>query len=298
MRFAKAVAKKIMIPLQAAAPGFATKLLFKKYLGYSLNLNDPKTMNEKMQWLKLNSYRDNPLITKCVDKYAVRSYVAEKGCAETLVELLGVWDSPEEIVWDKLPDQFVLKCNHGSGSVIICKDKAALDKEDAVKRLSEWLKEDFGLHRAELAYKQVDKKVICERLIQTEDGLAPKDYKIFCSYGEPKYILLASGRDGDNVCFDHYDLAWNHYPAKRKNYPMSPVKIAMPDNFQHMLDIASMLSKEFPIVRVDLYNEKGKVFFGELTFLASAGLRGYDPPEYDKIFGEMFDISELIKQKK
>lgn len=297
MRVVKNAAKKMMVYLQAVAPSFATKLLFKKYLRYPLDLRDPKTLNEKMQWLKLHTYRSNPLITRCVDKYAVRSYVAEKGCPETLVGLLGVWDSPAEIEWEKLPDQFVLKCNHGSGSVIICKDKATLDKEDAVKRLSAWLKEDFGLHRAELAYKDVKKKVICEQLIETEDGLAPKDYKFFCAYGEPKFLFVASERNGDEAAFDYFDLDWNHYPVKN-DHPNAADAIQRPDNLDEMLAVARKLSEDFPLVRVDLYSEKGKTIFGELTFLHFGGLHPFDPREYDTIFGEMFDISQLVKQAK
>lgn len=273
----------------------ATKVLFRKYMGYPLNLKNPQTFTEKMQWLKLNTYKNNPSVTQCVDKYAVREYVAQKGCAENLIKLLGVWETPQDIQWDTLPDKFVLKCNHGSGSVIICRDKKTLDKDDAIAKLTKWQKEDFGLHRAELAYKDVQKKIICEELIETEDNLAPKDYKIFCSYGVPKFLYVATERDGDNAYFDFFDLEWNHYDV-RNAHPNAPNLIQKPDNFEEMLCVAKALSEDFPMVRVDLYSEMDKVIFGELTFLHMGGLHPFDPQEYDTYFGKMFDISKLVNE--
>ncbi|MBQ8719519.1 MAG: glycosyl transferase [Clostridia bacterium] len=296
MNVIKEILKKVMIVIQKISPKTATKILFKKYMGYPLNLNSPQTLTEKMQWLKLNTYKDNPLITRCVDKYEVRDYVAEKGCEDNLVKLLGVWDRPQDIRWDALPDKFVLKCNHGSGSVIICNDKKTFDKNDAISRLSTWQKEDFGLHRAELSYKGVPKKIICEQLIETEDGRAPKDYKFFCSYGQPKFLFVASGRNGDEAFFDFYDLDWNHLDV-RNGHPNAHESIHRPEHFEKMLSVASALSEDFPIVRVDLYEEMGRVLFGELTFLHFGGLHPFEPSEYDTYFGRMFDIQELINRK-
>ena len=183
----------------------------------------------------------------------------------------------------------MLKCNHGSGSVIVCRDKAALDIQKTEDDLRRWLKEDFGSHRAELSYKGVERKIICEELIQTKDDKAPWDYKFFCSYGEPKFLFVASDRRGEEAYFDFYDLNWEHYPVTN-DHPNSPVALEKPENFEEMLKAARDLAGDFPIVRVDLYNENGKIYFGELTFLHFGGLHPFKPAEYDRLFGDMMPL--------
>jgi len=285
----KRIAKKVMIGVQAISPALATKILFKKYMGYPLDMKNPKTLTEKMQWLKLKVYRNDPLVRQCVDKYAVRDYVKSCGREDLLVNLLGTWDDVAQIDWDSLPQQFVLKCNHGSGSVIICRDKSTFDVGKAKIDLSKWLKEDFGAHRAELSYKGVQRKIICEEIIQTEDGKAPKDYKFFCSYGEPKFLFVASNRQGEEAYFDFFDLEWSHYPVEN-GHPNTPIELKKPENFEAMVKAARDLAGVFPIVRVDLYNENGKIYFGELTFLHFGGLHPFKPSEFDRVFGDMMPL--------
>lgn len=292
--FLKDIAKSMMIVLQDYNPELATKILFRKYLGYSLDMNNPITLNQKMQWLKLRVYRDNALVNQCADKYRVREFVKNKGREDLLVQLLGVWDNPSQIDFDTLPEKFVLKCNHGSGSVIICQDKTKIDQEFVRLQLANWMKEDYGLQRAELSYKNMDKKIICEELIETEDGKAPKDYKIFCNYGVPRFLFVASERHGAEASFDFYDLEWNHIPVTNC-HPNAIKDNIKPVMFEKMLEAASDISKEFPIVRVDLYCENNRVYFGELTFLHFGGLHPFTPKEYDKIFGNMFNIESLLK---
>lgn len=287
----KNISKKIMICLQEVAPELATKILFRKYLGYTLDLNDPRTLNEKMQWLKLRVYKNSDLVRQCVDKYRVREFISSKGRKDLLVKLLGVWDSPDEIDFDDLPNKFVLKCNHGSGSVIICRDKEKLNKELTKKQLKEWLCEDYGLQRAELAYKGVEKKIICEELIETKDNLPPKDYKIFCNYGVPKFLFVASERNGDSAYFDYYDLNWNHYDVQN-DHLNSPKGNEKPRLLKEMLKAASDISQEFPLVRVDLYYENNRIYFGELTFLHFGGLHKFTPEKYDTFFGNMIDFNK------
>lgn len=290
----KSLAKKAIVYLQEISPELATKILFKKYLGYTLNMNNHVTLNEKMQWLKLKVYQNNELVCKCVDKYRVREFVKEKGRSDLLVKLIGVWDSPDEINFSVLPNKFVLKCNHGSGSVIVCKNKEDLDQEKVKKQLKEWMSEDYGLQRAELSYKGVEKKIICEDLIETEDGNPPKDYKIFCNYGVPKFLFVASERHGDDAYFDFYDLNWNHYDVQN-DHLNSPKGNMKPNRLQDMLKAASDLSKEFPLVRVDLYFENNRIYFGELTFLHFGGLHKFTPEKYDEFFGNMIEFGHLVK---
>lgn len=188
---------------------------------------------------------------------------------------------------------FVLKCNHGCGGNIICYNKAELDKKSAVNQLSSWLKEDYGLVHAEYSYEGISKKVICERLIKTEDGQLPNDYKIFCSYGIPKFIYVISGGHGANECIDYYTVDWNWIPVQNGAFPNAGPIHKKPDNLSDLLYYAAKLSADFPIVRVDLYSEFRKVIFGELTFLPSGGKAKFTPQEFDKKFGDMFPIKEL-----
>lgn len=288
----KSIAKKVIIRIQAISPALATKILYLYYFHRRLNLKNPDTLNAKMQYLKLNDYRNNEVVKKCVDKFLVRQYVIEKGCEDILIPLVSVYDNVSEINWKILPRRFVLKCNHGSGSVIICNNKDDLDIPDAKSKLKQWMSEDFGAERAELSYKGVPKKIICEELLSTKDGLPPKDYKIFCNYGKPLFLFVASERRGEHAYFDYFDLEWNHLPVKN-GHPNAPYSISKPEKFDEMLKIASRLSEEFPLVRVDLYYENHKIYFGELTFLHFGGLHSFVPDEFDYKFGEMVHLYKM-----
>lgn len=282
--------------LALMAPTQATILKCRKHLGKDFDLHNPVTLNEKLQWLKLNTYRHNPLVTMCADKYRVREYVTNKGYAHILNEMFFVWDRPEDIDWDKLPEKFVLKCNHGCGDIIICHDKDKQNKKEAIANLKKWIKHDYGLPRVEYSYEDIQRKIICEKLIETEDGKPPKDYKFFCSYGKVKFLLVGSDEHDHNRKRDYYTENWKWLPIKRvgSSYTGESPK---PKRFDEMVACAEKLSEEFPIVRVDLYCEFEKIIFGELTFLCGSGIMRFDPPEYDKQFGELFDVSNELNTK-
>lgn len=269
-------------------PVSATKVKFRLVTGRKLNLRNPKTLNEKMQKLKLFEYNNNPLVTQCCDKYAVREYVKKSGCGEILNELYGKWDDPALIEWDKLPQEFVLKCNHGSGCNIFCKDKQQLDKEKAIQDLSNWMKADYGVTNIELVYNQIPRCVIAEKYIETKDGKPPKDYKFFCSYGEPKFLFVACDRYEGNTKFDFYTPDWKWIPVK--NIHPNAGSIEKPVFIDEMMMYARKLSKPFPIVRVDFYYENNQILFGELTFLHYGGMSPFDPPSYDEEFGQLFPL--------
>lgn len=281
--------KQVYSIFGSIAPELATKILFKKYMGYSLDLDNPQTLNEKLQYLKLRTYAGNDLVTQCADKYAVRNYVEKCGCADTLVDLLGVWDEADKIDFSSLPDKFALKCNHGTGSNVLCTDKSKLDIENTKFLLNKWMREDTGRQRVELIYAHIERKIIAESFIETSDGKPPKDYKIFCSYGEPKFFFVASDRFDGNTKFDYFTLDWKWIPVKNGHPNAGPDIIVCPDGWEKMLETAKKLSKPFPLVRVDFYYEGGKVIFGELTFLHFGGLTPFDPPEYDLNFGRLID---------
>ena len=283
------IVKSAFSAFGSIAPETATRILFKKYLGYNLNMDNPQTLNEKLQYLKLRTYAKNPLVTQCADKYAVREYVKKCGCGDTLDELLGVWDNAEEIDFNSLPDKFAIKCNHGTGSNILCTDKSKLNIEETKHLLNKWMKEDTGHQRVEMSYSSIERKIIAESFIETADGIPPKDYKLFCSYGEPKFLFVASDRYDNRTKFDYFTLEWEWMPVKNGHPNAEQGAIKCPDGWDEMLEAARKLSKPFPLVRVDFYYENGKVIFGELTFLHFGGLTPFDPADFDLKLGKLID---------
>lgn len=270
------------------APVSATKSRYRKMMRMKIDLKNPRTLNEKMQYLKLFEYRNNVLVTRCSDKLSVRDYVDEKGCREILNDLYNVYERVEDIKWDELPEKFVLKCTHGSGGNIICQDKNKLDIKDAKRKLKKWLKNDFGLERVEFAYEGIKRKIICEKFIETKDGLPPKDYKIFCSYGSPKMLFVASERYNNKTKFDYYTPEWKWLPVINGHPNAGPMPA--PSKLDEMLNYARMLSMNFPIVRIDFYFENDRIIFGEMTFLHFGGVIPFYPHDYDIIFGDLFPI--------
>lgn len=268
------------------------KLRFKCIMGKKLNLDNPVTYNEKLQWLKL--YNRDPKYTQLVDKYAVREYVKEKIGEEYLIKLLGVWDKADEIDFDSLPSKFVLKCTHDSGGIIICEDKSKLDIEKAKENINYFLHRNFySLHR-EWPYKNVIPRIIAEEYMVDESGYELKDYKFFTFDGKVKAIFIATDRNSDSeTCFDFYDRDFNHLPIIN-GHPNSKEKILKPANYEKMIELAEELGKGIPHVRVDFYNVNGKIYFGEMTFFHWSGLKKFEPEEYDKIFGDWISLPNKI----
>lgn len=260
-------------------------------MGKRLDLKNPKTFSEKLQWLKL--YDRRPEYTTMVDKYAVKDYVAKIIGDEYVIPTLGVWNKPENIEWDKLPNQFVLKTTHGGGSegVVICKDKATFDRGLAIAKLNKDLKSDAYRIGLEWPYKNVPRRVLAEKYIEPQPDIKDlPDYKFFCFNGEPKYCQVISGR-GTKMCIDFFDHEWNHLPFHEpKNYPFADIEPAKPKHFEQMRQFAATLSKRRSFVRIDFYNVKDKIFFGEITFFPTSGYGGFLPEEWDNILGEYINI--------
>lgn len=258
-------------------------------MGKSLNLKNPQSFSEKLQWLKL--YDRRPEYTKMVDKYAVKEYVANIIGEKYIIPTLGVWDKPEEIEWHRLPKQFVMKTTHGGGSngVVICKDKDIFDKTAAIRLLKHNMANSDWRNQMEWPYKNVPHRIIAERYIEPKnekDDLA--DYKFFCFNGEVKGLFVATERqkEGVDVKFDFFDADYNHLPFKQghENAIPCPVK---PKNFEIMKDIAAQISKGYPHMRVDLYDNGDNVYFGEITMFHFGGMEPFRPEKWDFYFGEM-----------
>lgn len=266
------------------------KRMFKSIFGYELNLNNPQTFNEKLQWLKL--YDRNPLYTTLVDKYRVKKWVADKIGPKYIIPTIGVWNNPDEINFEKLPNQFVLKCNHNSGlGMCICKDKSKLDIKQVKKELAKGLKQDYYLTGREWPYKDVPRKIIAEKYMVDEKTQELRDYKFFCFNGEPKILFIASDRQNptEETKFDFFDMNFNHL-SFTNGHPNSKQKIEKPEKFEQMKKISEILSQHISHVRVDFYEINGQVYFGEMTFSHWSGFVSFNPAEWDKKIGDWLKL--------
>ena len=268
------------------------RLQFRLAMGYWPDLKNPKTFNEKLQWLKLHDR--NPLYTTLVDKYAVRQYIAEKIGAEYLIPLVGgPWKSVEEIDFDALPEQFVLKCNHDSGGLVVCRDKSRLDIEAVKKKLDQHLKTNYYMSGREWPYKDVKPCIFAEKYMVDDSGVELKDYKWYCFNGQPRFLLITTDRAAEDVPtkYTYFDMEYNVLPFYNSG-PHADRPIPKPGTFDEMKRLAEFLSADMAHLRVDLYEVEGKVYFGELTFYDSSGMAFFDPPEWDETIGSWLKLPE------
>lgn len=267
---------------------------FKQVFRRNINWTNPTTYNEKLQWLKI--YDRNPLYTKLVDKYEVRQYVAEKIGEEYLIPCLGVWDKYEDIDFSQLPNEFVLKCTHDSGSVVICKDKESFDFDEARKKISNGLKRNFYYNAREWPYKNVKPRIIAEQYMEDLSTSQLKDYKFFVFDGEVKALFIASdrGKQNEEVKFDFYDEKFN-WMDMRHGHPNSVEKSDKPGCFEEMKSLAVKLASDFPQARVDFYACNGKILFGEITFFHHSGFVPFEPAIWDDTFGAWIELPSRRK---
>lgn len=270
------------------------KLLFRFKMGRKLDLINPKTFSEKLQWLKLYNRRSE--YTKMVDKYAVKDLVAKTIGEEYIIPTLGVWNKPEDIEWDKLPNQFVLKTTHGGGStgVVICKDKTTFDKQIAISKLNASLKMDIYRLFREWPYKNVPKRIIAERYVSPAiDKMDLSDYKWYCFNGVPKYCQVIQDRTSKET-IDFFDTNWRHQEfvglnPKADQAVNPPIR---PSHIETQVRLASLLSKSFPFSRIDLYEAENKVYFGEITFFPMSGFGSFKPNRYNDVLGQMITLPD------
>ena len=258
------------------------KLKYRANFERKLNLKDPKAYSEKLQWLKL--YDRNPEYTNMVDKYEAKKYVAERIGVEYIIPTLGVWDSVDDIDFDSLPDQFVLKCTHDCDSIVICRDKSQLNVEEAKKKLDKALKSNFYYLFREWPYKNVKPRIIAEKYLEDSSTGELRDYKFFGFNGKIKIMLICSNRQ-TAVKVDFYNKDFEHLDC-RLVYPNSPEEIKKPETYDKMWELAEKLSKDLTLIRVDFYEVNGKTYFGELTFFPAAGFGKFEPQKWDYTFGD------------
>ena len=272
--------------LYRVSPKLTLQILFRLKVGYPLNLDDPKTYNEKLQWIKL--YDHNPLMPKCCDKFLVRDYVKSKGCGEILNELLWEGFDPKEIPFDDLPKKFVIKATHGSTFNIICTDKSKLDRKETISKCQKWLKTKFLLAYGEWYYGCEKPRIIVEKYLDNLTGMLPEDYKVFCFNGEPAYVAVDTDRSTQHKR-NFYDLEWNFLSDVNTHFDHD-TPIEKPTELDALLKYARILSESFHHVRVDFYIIKGQIIFGELNFANGAGFSPIRPVSFDYKLGSLLHL--------
>ena len=265
-------------------------ILFWCQMGNRMNWKNPKTFSEKIQWLKL--YDRRPEYTIMVDKVKAKEYVASILGEKYIIPTLGVWDDPDKIDFDVLPDRFVMKCNHNSGlGMYICKDKSKMNVEKVKEELRKGLMENYYIVNREWPYKNVPRRILAEQYIDPDPTANDlPDFKFFCFNGEPKYCQVISGRN-EKMCIDFFDKDWNHQLFHEpREYPFADITPKRPEHLEQMWDAARQLAQNKPFSRIDFYDVNGHVYFGEITFFPTTGMGGFDPVEYDSIMGGMIQL--------
>jgi len=254
-----------------------------------LNLKNPKSYNEKINWLKL--YYRNEEMTLSADKIEVRKKIYSLFGDKYLVPILWTGNDPVDIPYSKLPNKFVIKTNHASGTNIIVTDKSKLDREDVTNKLNLWLKTNYFFPKREWAYKNINRRILIEEYINQLDSDELRDYRIFCFNGVPKIVTVDfSITDKKKVRRNVYDLDWNLLPVQLSYPNETKIKLEKPANFEEMLEVSRVLSKPFPHVRIDLYNINGKILFGEMTFYHQSGMAVFVPNDFDITLGSYLQI--------
>lgn len=277
------LAKKVRYALRFLPDELYIQLNYFAHFKKFANLKNPVTYNEKLNWLKLHDH--NPLYTMLVDKYEVKKYVEKIIGGGYIIPTLGIWEHFEDINFEALPNQFVLKCTHDSEGLVIVKDKDNLDKKTAKVKIENCLKQNFYYIGREWPYKNVKPRIIAEKYMEDTETGELRDYKFFCFNGEPKAMYIATGRGINQTKFDYYDMEFNHLDITQK-YPNTDTPNKKPNCFDEMIILAQKLSYGIPHVRIDFYEVNGKVYFGEMTFYHLSGFIPFRPSNWDKIFGD------------
>jgi len=288
--------KKVLSSLSYLLPDeIFLRIKYRMKFGKKLNLKNPKTFNEKIQWLKLHDRKD--IYTKMVDKCEVKEYVASIIGEEYIIPTLAVYDKFDDISFNKLPKRFVIKCTHDSGGIIIVKDKNKLDIKNARKTINESLKRKYYYHGREWPYKNVKPRIIIEKYMEDKKDGELRDYKMFCFNGHFEFMFIATNRYGDGeTYFDFFNRNFEHLPFAN-GHPNAPTLPHRPRNFDKMIELAEKLSNGVPQVRIDFYDVNGKIYFGEITFSHWSGMMPFEPEEWDRKLGDLIDLKIVERRR-
>lgn len=272
------------------------KMNYRMRLGRPLDLSNPKSFNEKLQWLKLN-VRDQKH-SMLVDKYEVKDYIAKAVGADYVIPTLGVWDSFDEIDFEELPNQFVLKCTHDSGGLSICRDKETWNRKDAKEKIEECLQRNYYYSSNEWPYKNVRPRIIAEQYMENESGCGLRDYKFYVLNGKVKYLYISEGLENHATAkISFVTTDWTFAPFGRSDYRPFESLPQPPEHLKEMIVLAEKLAEDDPFRRVDLYEINGHIYFSEITFFPCSGMMPFAPKEWDNKLGEQLDISYLMEKK-
>lgn len=271
--------------LSRVSPEKATRKLYKRVFNRELRLDRPRYFCEKLHYLKLNQYYNNSLVTTCIDKYEVKNYMRCMGKEDLCSKLYGVYNRPEDINWEKFPEQFVVKCTHGCNYNIICRDKQKFNTANAEKQLAEWLKEDYWVKHAETQYRFIHKRIIVEEYLG--DNLIA--YRFCCFQGEPKFIYVQPDEEDKNY-IDYFDLDWKNLDYRWEGWTPNPASPPKPRMLNDMLEIAGELSRGFPFVRIDLYEVGERIYFSEFTFVPAGGIMRFEKKRTARLLGSWIEI--------
>ncbi len=274
------------------SPYFNTQFRFLRITGHIGNLKTPVTFSEKLSWLKLYRYAEDPLVMQCADKWKVRDYVTQCGLGHMLVPLHGIFEKPEEIPWGDLPDKFVLKWNFGCGFNVLCEDKDNLDIPTTMRQLRKWGRTPYWMDYAELQYRIPEKRILCEEFLETPAGEELLDFKFYCFHGKPLAILVIARPAGREKAAVFMSPQWEFVSDISARYRESFLP-ERPESLGEMLMAAEKLSSPFPFVRVDFYEQKGKPFFGELTFTPATGICPSETMLHGKSMGEYISLNGM-----
>ena len=276
-------------------PKKLSSIRYRECYGTDIDWKHPQTIDEKINWLKYNS--DTTQWTLLADKYRVRKYVADCGLEDILVPLYGKWDKADDIDWNTLPQQFVMKTNNASKSVLICKDKDNLDIAHWTKEIDRWMHTDYSIEKGEIHYRAIPPCIIAEQLLDATKQPVPSssliDYKVWAFNGKPAYVWCCLNRTPESIEVITYDTNWNAHPEFSENsyhFFLTDKRLPRPVTFDKMLDAAARLSKGFPQVRVDFYEVDGKLYFGEMTFTASAGMNSFYTKDFLLELGRLTNL--------
>lgn len=283
----KEILKKIKYSMRFLPDKMYLQIYYFAQFHKFIDFKNPKTFNEKLNWLKI--YDRNPEYTKMVDKYEAKEYVKNIIGEEYIIPTLGVWDKFDDIDFDKLPNQFVLKCTHDSEGLVIVKDKLKFDIKEAKKKIEKAMKYNFYYIGREYPYKNIKPRIIAEQYMEDEKYHELRDYKFFCFNGKVNALFIATDRGIGETKFDYFDIKFNHLDI-RQHYPNSSQKIEKPINYDKMIKLSEKISKDLKHVRIDWYEVNGKLYFGEITFYHFSGLQPFNDVKWDNMFGEWINL--------
>ena len=295
-KFKRALVSPFRNLVKACSKTAYVKYQYKYITHHKCDLKNPTRYTEKLQYLRLYVYPKNDLVIQCAGRAGVREYVKEKGFEDTLIPIYGIFDSFEDIDFDKLPDQFVMKCTHACAFNFICYDKSKIDREELRKKFTKWLKTNYGKKTVELHYSRIKPQIIIEKLLQ-ENGKLPIEYKIHVFNGKAKSMYVVTSR-GIDIRYNNYYIDWTPFDGSQFNgWKKTDYPLEKPSNWDDMVKMAEELAKPFPFVRVDLYDIDGKIYFSEMTFTPAKGTLILDDDQCDFEMGEWLDISKDINAK-